>query len=62
LFVSVVESGEQALSGVTSVQDWWTWSQGPLINILSADNHYHSLVRHAVNNIIDNIHCLFVIH
>jgi len=41
------DSGQNSFTRVTSVDDWWTWSQGPLLQLLSTDDH-HSLVCHAV--------------
>jgi len=39
LLLLLLESGQNAFSGVTSVEGWWAWSEGRLINILSADDH-----------------------
>ena len=37
-------SGENSFGRVRSVADWWAWSHGPLLHVLSANDH-HSLVR-----------------
>jgi len=32
-------SGESSFGGVTSVEAWWAWSEGPLLQLLSTNDH-----------------------
>jgi len=47
-------SGESSFSGVRSVEDWWAWSEGPLLHLLSASDH-QSLVCINTNDIVCHV-------